>query len=228
MNFTLLALFCIAFGVVNAGRMPFKGCKGRATYRVSFRNFLTPDRFDALPETGLMFSPMSGVSHSNRVSLFTVRGFANNETALIAKTGNNAPFLALAESIRDETSLVRSVEGAAGPTLPGSSSAVTLIVDCKRPFITAIAMIAPSPDWIVQISNMNLYDRQNRSFVTRVAGNLRAYDAGVDSGSDFTDPADPSLDIPTVPQENIAPLVEDDTDRFMGRLVGRYIVRRMD
>lgn len=89
-------------------------------------------------------------------------------------------------------------------------------------------MVAPSPDWIAQINNLNLFSRSRKSFVRRIIAPLRAYDAGVDSGSNFTDPSDPSLDIPTEPQLNIAPLVEDPTDPFMGRIIGRYIITRID
>lgn len=56
---------------------------------------------------------------------------------------------------------------------------------------------------------------------------LIAYDAGVDDGRDFTPPLDTSLDEPTAPQKNIAPLVEDETDRFEGRIVGKYVIQKI-
>ena len=49
--------------------------------------------------------------------------------------------------------------------------------------------------------------------------------AGVDDGREFTDPSDASLDIPTEPTLNIAPLVEDETDRFDGKYVGYYEIK---
>jgi len=67
-------------------------------------------------------------------------------------------------------------------------------------------MIAPSPDWSVQIKNTNLLDTQR---------------GGVDDGREFTDLPDPSFDIPTVPP------VEDDTERFECHVVSRCTIRRV-
>lgn len=219
------ALFLALATVASA--QAFKGCSGNATYTIKFFNLLTPGYFgDLIPGSGLVFSPLTAVSHSNRVSLLTVRGFASKEVEEVAETGNNGPLLALAERLRGRG--VRSAVGADGPTLAGNSTAVMVAADCAHPFVTVLGMIAPSPDWLVQVSNRNVVDAGTGAFVGRMEGDLIAYDAGVDDGREFTPPGDASLDEPTVPQKNIAPLVEDETDRFEGRVVGRYIIERMD
>lgn len=110
------------------------------------------------------------------------------------------------------------------PTMAGGSTSVILNVNCRHPFVTVVGMIAPSPDWIVQINNRNLFDEETGRFIKFDSGRLIAYDSGVDSGREFTDPGNPDLDIPTVPRENIAPLVEDRTDRFEGRIVGKFAI----
>eukprot|EP00177_Eucheuma_denticulatum_P002055 GFKZ01003676.1.p2 GENE.GFKZ01003676.1~~GFKZ01003676.1.p2 ORF type:complete len:128 (-),score=20.50 GFKZ01003676.1:382-708(-) len=107
------------------------------------------------------------------------------------------------------------------------SKTLELNVDCDHSFVTVLGMIAPSPDWIVQINNRNLYDENKGRYVRRVAGKLIAYDAGVDDGREFTPPMDLSLDLPTTPRQNIAPLVEDETDRLEGRVVGRFEIRKL-
>lgn len=121
---------------------------------------------------------------------------------------------------------VKSIVNAGAPTMPGGTTSLILDVDCEHSFVTVIGMIAPSPDWIVQVNNRNLVDTRGR-FVYSVSGDMIAYDAGVDSGREFTDPSDASLDIPTLPRDNIAPLVEDETDRFQGRVVGKFSIVRM-
>lgn len=134
----------------------------------------------------------------------------------------------LAKIVRKKSRKVRSVVDAGAPTLPGKSTTLKLHVTCEHPSLTVIGMIAPSPDWIVQINNLITFDVSTRKFINEASGNLIAYDSGVDDGREFTDPSDLSLDLPTHPQKNIAPLVEDDTDRFEGRVVGRYSVKRID
>ncbi|CAN8068901.1 unnamed protein product [Agarophyton chilense] len=198
-------------------------CTGEFEYVVNFTNFLTPERFgDRIPEGGLVFSPLAGASHSNRVSLLTVRSLASPQVEQIAETGQNGRFVALAESLVGKG--VRTAAAATGPTMPGNYTALRFTVDCENPFITVVGMIAPSPDWLVQISNIPMMRRGR--FLERRRGTLIAYDAGTDDGANFTSPVDASLDMPTEPQKNIAPLVEDETDAFNGRFIGTYVITR--
>lgn len=217
-----LTLIC-ALSLASAG---LSGCSGSAQYDVTFYNFLTAENFGSLiPSDGLVFSPLSAVSHSNRVSLLTVRGFASEPVELIAEKGDNSELVAVAESLLGKGT--KSVVAADGPTMPGNKTTLRVAVDCENPFVTAISMIAPSPDWIVQVSNKNLFSSGHQAFVPYTWGYLIAYDAGTDSGMEFTNPEDESLDEPTEPPLNIAPLVEDETDRFEGRLVGKYVIEKV-
>lgn len=218
----LLLLVLTATSAAYASSM----CNTSATYRVSFVNTLTPARFgDAIPPTGLVYSPLTAVSHSNRASLLTVRGYARPAIAAVAKTGDNGPLLRLTSRLQKD-GLVADVTSSMGPTMPGNATRLTLRVPCDHSFITVVSMIAPSPDWIVQVSNVNVYT--DNGFEDMIKGDLIAYDAGVDDGNQFTPPGDASLDLPTMPRMNIAPLSEDTTDRFNGRHVGRYNIKRID
>lgn len=207
---------------------PFPGCSGSAKYQITFVNFLTGRIFRGLiPPTGLSFSPIAGISHSNRQSFLTIRGFATGPIEEIAETGDNSRLIRLAKRLRRENRGVKSIVDAGAGTPPGRFTTIELEVDCENPFVTVVAMIAPSPDWIVQINNRNLFDEDRGEFINFDWDFLIAYDAGTDSGREFTDPSDPNLDIPTEPADNIAPLVEDETDRFEGRNVGKYIIKRV-
>lgn len=206
----------------------FPTCRGSAKYKVTFLNNLTPENFGSLiPFTGLVYSPLAGFSHSNRQSFFTVRGFANKRVEQVAETGINTKIIRFGRRLRNQGRGVLSVVDAGKPTMPGKATTLILRVDCQHPFVTVLGMIAPSPDWIVQINNRNLFDTARGRFVERASGDLIAYDTGVDDGREFTAPLDLSLDLPTEPRKNIAPLVEDETDRFEGRVVGRYFIQRI-
>ena len=224
--FTLLA---VAFAQDDF--TPFPGCSGSATYNVTFINRVTARRFGDipnLPENGLVFSPLAGASHSNRFSFFTIRGFANRAVEDIAELGDNTRFLRLAERIRRQRGEVLSIDSADGPTFAGQRTTLTLTVDCQHPFMTVLSMLAPSPDWIVQINNLNMFDSSRGRFLRQRRMNLITYDAGTDDGGDFTPPPATELDIPTVPQQNIAPLVEDATDVFQNRFTARVVIVRID
>lgn len=130
--------------------MAFKGCRGESTYIVRFFNFMSPGTFGAA-FPGLGYSLLTGVSHSNRISTFTERGYADEGyadegTAEIAKTGNNEIFLANAMAVKNKTGHVLSIDSPEGLTMPLQSANITLSVDRMRPFVTVLTMIAPSPD----------------------------------------------------------------------------------
>lgn len=225
-----VALFFVAITCASASNdtSTFAHCSGYARYNITFLNLMTPRRFGSLiPSTGLVYSPLTVVSHSNRISILTVRGYASKDVQAIAETGDNAPLLKSVGMLRMKKEGVKGYKAASGGTMPGKSVSVAVNVDCMHPFITGLSMIAPSPDWIVQINNMNMYSRRFRKFRYRRFGFLIAYDAGTDDGREFTPPSDLSLDKPTVPQQNIAPLVEDETDRLRGRVVGRYMIKKI-
>lgn len=225
---SVLVVAVLVAGSAAIEDLPFPGCRGSAKYRVTFFNLLTAENFgDLIPSDGLVYSPLAAFSHSNRQSFFTIRGFANGPVEQVAETGVNTRIIRLGRRLQRQRRGVLSVVDAGAVTMPGKSTSVILRVDCAHPFVTVLGMIAPSPDWIVQINNRNLFDVSRGRFVRRMAGDLIAYDSGVDDGREFTPPLDLSLDLPTVPQKNIAPLVEDETDRFEGRNVGRYTIERI-
>lgn len=72
-------------------------------------------------------------------------------------------------------------------------------VSYAYPYVSMISMIAPSPDWFVGVSNVNLCKRDEDSgdyyWVERYPEegyqNLYAYDAGTDAGPTFLSPDDP-------------------------------------
>lgn len=200
-------------------------CSGSATYDVKFFNFLSAAKFgDLIPEDGLVFGAPAGASHSNRVSILTVRGFASEAIEAVAEKGNSSLLVEAVTALRDSNEGVKTVIEGADLVLPGNSTTLQFDVDCEHPFISAVAMIAPSPDWFIAIANRDMTDSRGQ-FIKEKWGKFIAFDAGTDNGREFTDPSDLSLDMPTTPPLNIAPLVEDETDRFEGRVVGAYVMK---
>ena len=59
-------------------------------------------------------------------------------------------------------------------------------ISCKTILVTIVTMIAPSPDWFIGVTSLNLFE--NDSFVDEKTVILYAYDAGTDSGINYTSP----------------------------------------
>lgn len=215
---TIFALIAVA-----SASFPQSKCNSKPVYyKVTFANFLKGSRQDfkrPIPPSGLAFSPLSAVTHSPRFSFLSINGYASPQVEQIAETGGNGRFLAYAKA----QSAVSSVEGSMGPAMPGKRVSVIVKATCAHPYLTALSMIAPSPDWIVQINNLSLLNSKGR-FIKKRYGKLFAYDVGTDSSDQFTDPADASLDMPTEPPQTIVRLSEDATDPFGRKAVGRYFI----
>lgn len=177
----------------------------------------------------LVFSPLLAVSHSGRLSILTDRGYASQELRDIAQTGDNSALYEKLSSMQADGHHVLSVSTASAPTGAGERTTLKLTVDCHHPYISVVAMIAPSPDWIVHVANLNMHRSLwfISGFRKSMSGYLYACDAGTDDGTSFTDPSDPSLDIPSDPQLNIAPLRTEPFDPFHGQDVGQYEIRRV-
>lgn len=200
-------------------------CRGYAVYRIIFKNVLSrTGRFsNIVPTGGLVFSPMTAVTHSPRISLFRRGQPVSRAVRQVCEKGRNTLLIRLARSLRPR--LVTSLVYARGPVRPGKSGYLTVRASCRNHYLSVITMIAPSPDWVVQINNKPLW--VNGKFIKNARGRLFAYDCGTDSGREFTNPADRSLDIPTRPPGVFRLLSADSTDRFMGRYVGYYKLIRI-
>ncbi len=61
-------------------------------------------------------------------------------------------------------------------------------------------MIAPSPDWFIAVSNINLIE--NNEWVTSKTITVDIYDAGTDDGTTFVSP-----DEPTIPRATIFEII---------------------
>ena len=76
------------------------------------------------------------------------------------------------------------VAGGPIPVSPGAAS-VTVDLDGAFPLVTLVTMVAPSPDWFVGVAGLSLCDEGEWR---DQAVDLVVWDAGTDSGPDFTSP----------------------------------------
>lgn len=193
-------------------------CSGTSRYKLTIGNTATRARFPNLPADNIHFSPLTAFTHSNRYSAFTLYAYASIGVKDVAETGNNTQLLIELESGRSK-GFVSDIQTESPALFARNNYSVVLEASCKHQFIGAITMVAPSPDWFVAVSRLNVVGR-NGAFINRAFGRLRVYDAGTDSGEMLN-----SRNEVTNPVENIAPLKGEP---FMGRVVGRYLLEKME
>lgn len=97
---------------------------------------------------------------------------------------------------------------------PGETS-LELTATREFPYVTLVAMIAPSPDWFVGVSAHNRFKSGNRP--AEVVIELLPYDAGTDSRDTYNAP-----ESDTEPQD---PITRTDESPFLNESVVRSVGR---
>ena len=85
------------------------------------------------------------------------------------------------------------------PIFSFSSNTINNIeVNSQYPLVSAITMIAPSPDWFIGVHDFKLCDETTGKWADKTVQQLFPYDAGTDSGQNFR-----SNNQPTIPPDPI-------------------------
>jgi len=136
---------------------------------------------------GAHFSSLVGATHRDGVTFWAPGGIATDGMEEMAELGGTA-------TLTDEVDVAIAV-GDADQVLsggfvfpsPGSTgTSFTASRDFSR--VTLVTMIAPSPDWFVGVSGLELHE--NGDWVAEKVVPLLPWDAGTDAGTTFTSPND--------------------------------------
>lgn len=161
------------------------------------------------------FSPFIVTSHLASQRLFLPGFNADIGVQNLAETGNTDEINLELERWLNTSKAIDKGEGNSFDS-PGNSNKVQLGVRAGYQTVTAISMIAPSPDWFVATTT-SLLDPTDGLWYDEVISHVAVYDAGTDSGSSFNSPDEVSDPIEAVSFLDIGPLTEGtDTVVNMG------------
>ncbi len=154
-----------------------------ATYTVTFNSIWNATDHTSVPGSG-HWSRLVGATHNTANQFLQLGANATTGIKNVAEFGSNTVFnsevnTAIANNLADQY-----INGPSLGTPTGDMVISNLQVTEDFPLLTLVSMIAPSPDWIVAINSYNLFDGGN--WVTSATIDMFAYDAGTDSGSDYT------------------------------------------
>lgn len=172
-----------------------------STYTVTFNSQWSESTFPFLfPNGSAHFSGLIGVTHNSTTRIWQIGQEASAGIENMAETGSKS-------LLTNEINVLLS-HGDAGQLLSGggigsSPGSVELSFQAQRshPFVSLVSMIAPSPDWFIGISALNLM--RDGQWLEEITVPLFAYDAGTDSGIHYT-----SANMGTSPQTTITRLQE--------------------
>jgi hypothetical protein len=140
------------------------------------------------------FSGLIGATHRATTRFWDLDTLASEGIRNMAERGSKTP---LAQEISAAIAAGSAQHLLSGGGIALSPGSVTLEFEISReqPYLTLVSMVAPSPDWFVGVSALNLLEAD---WVAERVVALHPYDAGTDSGVTFL-----SRDAETVPREGI-------------------------
>lgn len=152
--------------------------------------------------SGSHLSPMVVWSHRIPGVVFREGYLASNGMEVMAETGGTSD---LVSELNRRILIGDTFHYATGTVFftPGDDE-VYVKVARDVPLVSAVSMIAPSPDWFVAVTNVRLGDGGGQ-WVERLSVPAVLYDAGTDDGTTFTaqdldaDPKQPITRIDTAP-----------------------------
>ncbi len=169
-----------------------------AIYEVTFDINWNEEDFPINYPSNPHFSKIIGWSHSSTSIFFDIESMASEGIKKMAELGATSP---LSNEINQKIVDGEGYELVVGENLGSGVGKITVEVNVNKenPSITLATMIAPSPDWYLGVVNINLLE--NEEFVGEKNVSALLYDAGTDSGTDYT-----SSNKVTNPQESISQL----------------------
>ena len=175
---------------------------GDATYRVTFDAVWSaathPNDFPPGPH----FSGLIGATHGVGASFWQPGALASPGIESMAEAGSKSPLTAEIDAAIQNGTAGFVISGGGISPSPGAVS-VTFTISPSHSRVTLVSMIAPSPDWFVGVTGLDLIE--NGSWVQNKSIDLPPYDAGTDDGVSFVSPNAESTPHAPIQQITVAP-----------------------
>jgi hypothetical protein len=166
-----------------------------ARYRVTFDASWSASSHPTDIPRNPHFSRLIGGTHKSTVKFWESGALASEGIRLMAEQGRTTP---LDTEVEAAIAAGQAQRVLVGDGIDRSPDRVVLDFEISRDFslVTLVSMLAPSPDWFVGVSGLNLIE--NGDWVSEKVVVLQPWDAGTDSGATFS-----SADLRTAPAEPI-------------------------
>ena len=162
--------------------------QSQATYSVNFTSNWSqathPHSSGSLPGNA-HWSKLVGATHNDQVTFLEMGSNASPGIEDVAELGNNAAFFAEINAAINAGNSNLLIDGNSLGTAGGQIDINNITTTEDYPLLTLVSMIAPSPDWMIAVNSVELLD-SNGDWKNSISIDLFPYDAGTDSGLDYT------------------------------------------
>ena len=157
---------------------------GSARYHVRFEATWSAQTHPNAYPSGAHFSPLIGATHNSEADFWEKAGLASLGIERMAEQGSTQR---LREEVDAEIAAGHAADWwmASGIPSPGMVE-FEIELTTEHSLVTLVSMVAPSPDWFVGVDSLPLL--ADGRWISDITVDLHSWDAGTDSGTDFTSP----------------------------------------
>ena len=192
--FLVLLIGCSKNNNTITPQEPDANARYRLTFNASWSAQTHPTEFPPSAH----FSGLIGMTHNVNAMLFTKGEFASDGIKNMAETGGKNPLDDEIQAFISNGTGSKLISGAGINSSPGDVS-LEFEITSTHSLVSVVSMLAPSPDWFIAVSNINLIE--NNDWVASKTITVDIYDSGTDDGSTFLSPD--FLTLPPLPIDNI-------------------------
>jgi len=187
-----IRILILVLGFALSGILPWDWAQNNASaveetaeYRLTFdavwSSSTHPTDFPPSPH----FSGLVGGTHNSSVAFWEVGALASTGIEKMAELGSKTSLISEVNAAITGGDAGEVISGSGIGLSPGSAQ-VTFTATQDFPLATVVTMIAPSPDWFVGVSGLELFN--GNVWKDEVVVSLQPFDSGTDSGVGYTSP----------------------------------------
>ncbi len=175
-----------AFAICLLSLLLVTPCMGQTTvkYDITFTSIWNANDHTTVP-SGAHWSKLVGATHKTANAFLETGKLATTGIKNVAEFGSNSNFNSEVSAKITAGEADQYINGPSLGSATGDMLITDLVVAKDFPLVTLVSMIAPSPDWIINVNSHSLLDA-NGGWKTSEVIDVFAYDAGTDSGTDYT------------------------------------------
>lgn len=157
-----------------------------AIYDITFTSTWNSSDHGTLPGNA-HWSDLVGAKHNSNVTFLEMGAMATTGIENVAEVGSNTAFNSEVQAEINAGNADQWFQESVDPFAAIASATLSDVIFSEDyPLITLASMIAPSPDWMIAVSNLSMWDDSTNRWKQSFTIDLYPYDAGTEEGYGYS------------------------------------------
>lgn len=157
-----------------------------AIYDITFTSTWNSTDHGTLPGNA-HWSDLVGAKHNSNVTFLEMGAMATTGIENVAEVGSNTAFNSEVQAEINAGNADQWFQESVDPFAAIASATLSDVIFSEDyPLITLASMIAPSPDWMIAVSNLSMWDDSTNRWKQSFTIDLYPYDAGTEEGYGYS------------------------------------------